>query len=101
MENDQIAEADARLAKHIDAGLDKGVAKGHDAVAAVYAAAPPYQASEDTPLLRQENTRRRDSEDAGSPPPPNAWSYTTDFDHLPWWRRPSVSLRCAMGRIAS
>lgn len=42
---------------------------------------PPPEEAEETPLLRRETERT---------PPAVGWTHTSEWDHLPWYKRPSV-----------
>ena len=90
-----MIESEARIVKQNQLGVGNDKHKAERSVNALGGFPPnPPPAYEDTPLLAREHSGY--SGDGGEDVPDNSaqrasdWT-NTEFDHLPWWRRPSVS----------
>ncbi len=101
METDQAFEAEAELdtlARNRSSSAHSK-RKGHDAVQAAVGGFGSHEdiESEDAPLLANSPTQKYSDRggsayvgDTESSPP--EWSGAHDFDGLPWWKTPSVSV---------
>ena len=94
MENEELIESEARIAKQNQLGVGDDKNKAETSVNAFggfpHNRAPAY---EDTPLLAREHSGYSGDggEDAPDAPAPKASDWAnTEFEHLPWWKRPSV-----------